>query len=73
LSRDRLFSAPCRNSPKVITDTINSLRFLTRKGFLIEEQGKTYLTDTDLIPRSGPCGRVALNRAGQVVLRLRTP
>jgi len=29
------------------------MKFLTRKGFLIEEQGMTYLTDID--PRSGPC------------------
>ena len=30
------------------------MKFLTRKGYLIEEQGMTYLTDTDLDPVLGP-------------------
>ena len=33
------------------------MKFLTRKGFLIEEQGMTYLADTDPDTRSGPCRR----------------
>ena len=33
------------------------MKFLTRKGFLIEEQGMSYLADSDPDPRSGPCGR----------------
>ena len=48
------------------------MRFLTRKGFLIEEQGMTYLTDTDLDPALGPLRAVACTyrialgpRAGQ--------
>ena len=30
------------------------MKFLTRKGFLIEEQGMTYLADTDLDLTFGP-------------------
>ncbi len=52
------------------------MRFLTRKGYLIEEQGMTYLTDTDPDTALGPLRaaaytyRIALGpRAGQKVLR----
>ena len=33
------------------------MKFLTRKGFLIEEQGMSYLADTDPDTALGPCGR----------------
>jgi hypothetical protein len=48
------------------------------KGYLIEEQGMTYLTDTDPDLALGPlqaaaCNRIALGpRAGQKVLSLQT-
>jgi len=55
------------------------MRFLTRKGFLIEEQGMTCLADTDLDLTLGPLRaaactyRIALgHRAGQKVLSLQT-
>jgi hypothetical protein len=55
------------------------MKFLTRKGFLIEEQGMTYLADTDLDLTLGPLRaaactyRIALGpRAGQKVLSLQT-
>ena len=55
------------------------MKFLTRKGYLIEEQGMTYLTDTDPDPALGPLQaaactyRIALGpRAGQKVLSLQT-
>jgi putative transposase len=55
------------------------MKFLTRKGFLIEEQGMTYLADTDLDITLGPLRaaactyRIALGpRAGQKVLSLQT-
>lgn len=55
------------------------MRLLTRKGYLIEEQGVTYLADTDsenpLAPlQAAACTyRIALGpRAGQKVLTLRT-
>ncbi len=55
------------------------MRFLTRKGFLIEEQGMTYPTDTDPELALGPLQaaactyRIALGpRAGQKVLSLQT-
>jgi hypothetical protein len=41
------------------------MKFLTRKGYLIEEQGMTYLADTDPDLALGP-------RAGQKVLSLQT-
>jgi hypothetical protein len=51
------------------------MRFLTRKGFLIEEQGMTYLADTDPDTPLGPLRaaactyRIALGPwAGQKVL-----
>jgi len=51
------------------------MNFLTRKGFLIEEQGMTYLADSDPDPALGPPGsdgstyRIALGpRAGQKAL-----
>jgi hypothetical protein len=55
------------------------MRLLTRKGYLIEEQGVTYLADTDPETPLGPLQaaactyRIALGpRAGQKVLTLRT-
>jgi hypothetical protein len=55
------------------------MKFLTRKGFLIEEQGMSYLADTDPDTALGPLRaaactyRIALGpRAGQKVLRLQT-
>jgi hypothetical protein len=55
------------------------MRLLTRKGCLIEEQWKTYLTDTDPDTALGPLQsaactyRIALGpRAGQKVLTLQT-
>ena len=55
------------------------MKFLTRKGYLIEEQGMTYLADTDPDPALGPLQaaactyRIALGpRAGQKVLSLQT-
>ena len=33
------------------------MKFLTRKGYLIEEQGMTYLADTDPNLAFGPCKR----------------
>jgi hypothetical protein len=33
------------------------MKLLTRKGFLIEEQGMSYLADTDPDIVLGPCGR----------------
>jgi hypothetical protein len=55
------------------------MRLLTRKGYLIEEQGMTYLADTDpeaaLAPlQAAACTyRIALGpRAGQKVLSLQT-
>ena len=58
------------------------MKFLTRKGFLIEEQGMTYLGDTDPDTALGPLRaaactyRIALGpraaRAGQKVLSLQT-
>jgi len=55
------------------------MKFLTRKGYLIEEQGMTYLADTDPDLALGPLQaaactyRIALGpRAGQKVLSLRT-
>ncbi|MGH8581481.1 MAG: hypothetical protein ACREWG_01580 [Gammaproteobacteria bacterium] len=55
------------------------MKFLTRKGFLIEEQGMSYLADTDPDRALGPLRaaactyRIALGpRAGQKVLSLQT-
>ena len=55
------------------------MKFLTRKGFLIEEQGMSYLADTDPDTALGPLRaaactyRIALGpRAGQKVLSLQT-
>ena len=55
------------------------MKFLTRKGFLIEEQGMSYLADTDPDTPFGPLRaaactyRIALGpRAGQKVLSLQT-
>ena len=55
------------------------MRLLTRKGYLIEEQGMTYLADTDRDSALGPLQaaactyRIALGpRAGQKVLSLQT-
>ena len=54
------------------------MKFLTRRGFLIEEQGMRYLADTDpdlaLRPlRAAACTyRITLDRAGQKVLSLQT-
>jgi putative transposase len=55
------------------------MKFLTRKGFLIEEQGMSYLADTDPDLALGPLRaaactyRIALGpRAGQKVLSLQT-
>ena len=55
------------------------MKFLTRKGFLIEEPGMTYLADTDPDTALGPLRaavctfRIALGpRAGQKVLSLQT-
>jgi hypothetical protein len=55
------------------------MKVLTRKGFLIEEQGMTYLADTDPDTALGPLRaaactyRIALGpRAGQKVLSLQT-
>ena len=55
------------------------MKFLTRKGFLIGEQGITYLGDTDPDTALGPLRaaactyRIALGpRAGQKVLSLQT-
>ncbi len=55
------------------------MKLLTRKGYLIEEQGMTTLADTDRDPALGPLQaaactyRLALGpRAGQQVLRLQT-
>ncbi len=55
------------------------MKFLTRKGYLIEEQGMTYLADTDPDLALGPLQaaactyRIALGpRAGQKVLSLQT-
>ena len=55
------------------------MKFLTRKGFLIEEQGMSYLADTDPDRALGPLRaaactyRIALGpRAGQKVLTLQT-
>ncbi|MDQ3774070.1 MAG: hypothetical protein M3461_06730 [Pseudomonadota bacterium] len=55
------------------------MKFLTRNGFLIEEQGMTYLADTDPDLALGPLRaaactyRIALGpRAGQKVLSLQT-
>jgi hypothetical protein len=55
------------------------MKFLTRKGFLIEEQGMSYLADTDPDLALGPLQaaactyRIALGpRAGQKVLSLQT-
>jgi hypothetical protein len=55
------------------------MKFLTRKGFLIEEQGMSYLADTDPDLALGPLQaaactyRIALGpRADQTVLSLQT-
>jgi hypothetical protein len=55
------------------------MKFLTRKGFLIEDQGTTYLADTDRDTTLGPLQvaactyRIAFGpRAGQKVLSLQT-
>ena len=55
------------------------MKFLTRKGYLIEEQGTTYLTDTDLDLALGPLQpaactyRIGLgHRVGQKVMSLPT-
>jgi len=55
------------------------MKFLTRKGFLIEEQRMTYIADTDPDLALGPLRaaactyRIALGpRAGQKVLSLQT-
>jgi putative transposase len=55
------------------------MQLLTRKGYLIEEQGMTYLADTDrdsalgLLQEAAPTYRTALGpRAGQRVLSLQT-
>jgi hypothetical protein len=55
------------------------MRLLTRLGYLIEEQGRTYLADTDPDSALGPLQsaactyRIALGpRAGQKVLSLQT-
>ena len=67
---------PSQSSP---TDFPEELKFLTRKGYLIEEQGMTYLADTDPDLALGPLQaaactyRIALGpRAGQKVLSLQT-
>ena len=36
---------------------VNGSDLLTRKGYLIEERGMSYLTETDPVSRSGPCKR----------------
>jgi hypothetical protein len=33
------------------------MQLLTREGYLIEEQGMTYLAETDRDPALGPCKR----------------
>jgi Putative transposase len=55
------------------------MKFLTRKGFLIEDQGTTYLADTDRDTALGPLQAAACTyriafgpRAGQKVLSLQT-
>ena len=44
----------CR--PYSLRITKRLMNFLTRKGFLIEEQGMTYLADSDPDPALGPPG-----------------